>query len=77
MIFINPSKNYNSFFLPMTPLLIINTKLLEVSEWLTVNELTLNIKKSNYVIFHPNHKRLIRRFVSKHMILTLTGALSS
>ena len=32
----------------------MNTELLEVSEWLTVNKLTLNIKKSNYVIFNPN-----------------------
>ena len=30
----------------------INTELREVSEWLIVNKLTLNIKKPNYVIFH-------------------------
>ena len=30
-----------------------DNKLLEVSEWLNANKLTLNAKKSNYVIFRP------------------------
>ena len=31
----------------------VNNELLKVSEWLNANKLTLNAKKSNYVIFRP------------------------
>ena len=37
---------------------IINRELIGVSEWLNTNKLTLNLKKSNYVIFHPHQKKL-------------------
>ncbi len=37
---------------------IINRELIGVCEWLNTNKLTLNLKKSNYVIFHPHQKRL-------------------
>ena len=33
---------------------MINGELLKVSDWLNANKLTLNAKKSNYVIFHPH-----------------------
>ena len=32
------------------------SELVKVSEWLKANKLTLNIKKSNYVIFRPRQK---------------------
>ena len=34
-----------------------NSELSKVSEWLVVNKLSLNIKKSNYVIFCPSQKK--------------------
>ena len=34
----------------------VNLELAKVSEWLKANKLTLNIKKSNYVIFRPRQK---------------------
>ena len=36
----------------------VNDELLKVHEWLTSNKLTLNVKKSNYVIFHPYQKKI-------------------
>ena len=30
-----------------------NSTLIEVSEWLNTNKLSLNVEKSNHVIFHP------------------------
>ena len=33
---------------------IINRGLIGVCEWLNTNKLTLNLKKSNYVIFHSH-----------------------
>ena len=36
----------------------VNTELVKVHKWLTVNKLTLNIKKTNYVIFRPHQKKL-------------------
>ena len=35
-----------------------NEKLSKVCMWLTVNKLTLNAEKSNYIIFHPCQKTL-------------------
>ena len=37
---------------------IVNNELLKVSEWLNANKLTLNAKKSNYVIFRPYQRKL-------------------
>ena len=36
----------------------VNNELLKVSEWLNANKLTLNAKKSNYVIFRPYQHKL-------------------
>ena len=38
--------------------LTVNTDLHNLSNWLTSNKLSLNIKKSNYVIFGPHQKKL-------------------
>ena len=38
--------------------LIVNVELNNLFNWLTANKLTLNRKKSNFVIFHPYQKRL-------------------
>ena len=35
----------------------VNNELLKVSEWLNANKLTLNAKKSNYVIFRPYQRK--------------------
>ena len=37
---------------------IVNIELQNLYNWLTANKLTLDIKKSNLVIFHPYQKRL-------------------
>ena len=37
---------------------VVNAELLNVVEWLTVNKLTLNIRKTNFMIFHPYQKRI-------------------
>ena len=37
---------------------IVNTELLNIYNWLTANKLSLNIKKSNFIIFHSYQKRL-------------------
>ena len=36
----------------------VNSELLKVSDWLNANKLTLNAKKSNYVIFRPYQLKL-------------------
>jgi hypothetical protein len=38
---------------------VINTELCEISDWLQSNKLSLNIKKSNYIIFKPRQKRQV------------------
>ena len=37
----------------------VNTELNGLYYWLTANKLTLNIKKSNFVIFWPNQKKML------------------
>ena len=37
---------------------VVNKELEHVSDWLIANKLTLNIKKSNYVLFHSHKKKL-------------------
>ena len=36
----------------------VNSELLKVSDWLNANKLTLNARKSNYVIFRPYQRKL-------------------
>ena len=36
----------------------MNFELHKVYEWLTANKLTLNAKKSNFIIFHPHQKKI-------------------
>lgn len=37
---------------------IVNIELQNLYNWLKANKLTLNIKKFNFVVFHPNQKQL-------------------
>ena len=46
----------------------VNSELAQVQEWLTLNQLTLNIKKTNFIIF-KSHKKRLRR----DLRLTLNG----
>ena len=38
-----------------------NKELQKVHEWLCVNKLSLNIDKSNFVLFHPPQKKIINK----------------
>ena len=44
---------------------VVNAELSKVQEWLVANRLTLNAKKSNFVIFHPYQKKLDRDVIPK------------
>ena len=37
--------------------IVVNEELMNVYDWLTSNKLSLNVKKTNFVIFHPSQKR--------------------
>ena len=37
---------------------IVNTELMKVYDWMSANKLSLNIKKSNFIIFHSYQKRI-------------------
>ena len=41
---------------------IVNAQLTGFQEWLTLNQLTLNIKKSKFIIFKSHKKPLKRQF---------------
>ena len=36
---------------------VVNLEFHKVYEWLTAYKLTLNVKKSNFIIFHPHQKK--------------------
>ena len=38
--------------------MVVNAELKNIYEWLLANKLSLNTKKTNYIIFHPYQKRL-------------------
>ena len=38
--------------------LIVNAELNNLFNWLTSNKLTINIKKTNFVIFRPHRKKI-------------------
>ena len=37
---------------------VMNIELLKIVNWQTANKLSLNVKKTNYIIFHLYQKRL-------------------
>ena len=39
---------------------VVNEELLKLCEWLNSNKLSLNVSKSNFVIFHPYQRKLNR-----------------
>ena len=39
---------------------VVNEELLKLCEWLNSNKLSLNVSKSNFVIFHPYQRKLYR-----------------
>ena len=41
---------------------VINIELQKVCDWLNANKLTINAKKSNFVIFRPSQKKLSYQF---------------
>ena len=42
---------------------IVNNDLQNLYDWLTANKLTVNLNKSNFVIFRPYEKRLVYQVV--------------
>ena len=56
---------------------VVNAELSKVQEWLVANKLTLNAKKSNFVIFILIRRNLIVTSSSRYLILTLTSVSSS
>ena len=46
----------------------LNNELAKISEWLIANKLTLNLSKSNFVIFHPPQKKISETLCYKSMM---------
>ena len=46
----------------------MNNELQKLGDWLIANKLTLNIKKSNFVIFRPYQKKLRQILISRFLI---------
>ena len=58
----------------------INAELVNVQEWLTLNQLTLNIKKSNYIIFRTAKKQdlsVLVLSVNRYPPISVTSALKT
>ena len=53
---------------------MVNDELCKLYDWLIANKLSLNIKKSNYVIFRPRQKMSNTKLILKYstIIPTLT-----
>ena len=49
----------------------LNHELININEWLRPNKLSLNVEKSNFVIFHPHQKKSPFPLISKYVISIL------
>ena len=58
-LFADDSNLFCSDNSPQNLEIIMNEQLDLVSRWLCANKLSLNVEKSNFVIFHPLQKKLI------------------
>ena len=54
---------------------IVNCELIKVVGWLITNKLSLNIKKTNYIIFYPYQKRINLTSAIRPMIAALKRSL--
>jgi len=55
----------------------VNSELAKVSDWLNANKLTLNAKKSNFVIFRPYQRKMDLSVIQfKCLIIVITSLLS-
>ena len=88
MIFTNPIRYLPFIYLLTIPVVILannnlkeleslaNRELGNVNEWLNANKLSLNMKKSNFVIFRPRQKNM--PFIPRIRILdSVTNAYAS
>ena len=51
----------------------LNTELKKLYLWLNVNRLSLNVSKTNYIIFHPHNKPLNKHITIKISKVAITG----
>ena len=58
-----------------SPEATVNNELINVCDWLTANKLTLDAKKSNFVIFRPRQKKFDYK-VNLNVINNDTNALT-
>ena len=49
----------------------LNHEFININEWLRANKLSLNVEKSNFVIFHPHQKKSPFPLISKYAISIL------
>ena len=54
----------------------MNDELLKIVDWLTANKLSLNVKKTNFIIFHPYQKHLNYDVILKFLITLLIDILT-
>ena len=89
MIFTTLQRNFRFIVLQMTQICCmatktsksfektVNSELVEVSDWLNANKLTLNAKKSNFVIFRPLQRKMDLSVIQfKCLIIVITSLLS-
>ena len=50
----------------------VSSELAKVADWLNANKLTLNAKKSNFVIFRPYQRKMDLRSLFKCLIIVIT-----
>ena len=57
IVYADGSSFFYSYNKNVDPTNIINPKLVKIVKWLNVNKLSLNINKSNFIIFCPSYKQ--------------------
>ena len=57
VLFADDTNLFVSHFDCTTLMNLVNSEMLKFSDWFKANKLSLNIQKSNYIIFKPRHGR--------------------
>ena len=67
ILYANDTSLYSNIQTPVTSPIDINNELSSVNNWLAVNKLSLNIKKTKYMVFHAINKHIEGSVIPVHI----------
>ena len=63
ILYADDSNFFYSFRENENPTGILNAEINKIMDWLNANKLSLNVKKSHYIVFHPKQKKIDHQLI--------------